>query len=696
MPKQGGGSKVRYQIAALCFAAAVVMLFLAYRFDTRDFLISTPLNQRPGPGYSRVWFDNRDVLAGAIQQGEKLKLERWSGGPSSVETWDVDLGGAAGPAGRPAGTASQPAGLAVPPAGTAAPPSGTGGPEAPKWAVAGDFSRIAWISGSTLYWQPLIIGRIGRSIGVKTASRAIPLPAKNAPLALSILSDESVAVVFADSLLKRWDSSTGTPLGEWRTALVQPDAAAADQNYLAISSDHERRLLLYRFRDAEGWKLEEESSPPEPPYSLILPGPGSMATLSAEGFQIGHKTRNSPGAVRSAAKHLDEVITTGDFNQVAVLPPDEDHYFLAAAAPGSVVSANATQLAVSGPQGTALLRLASETRLTATGKVLSRWAVALLVATLLLSCWILLTDGFRSLLGLLFKQRFRQTQAPTRLPPPPHGLIVACASGESALFAGAGLSAQSGLPLRATFIANILQAASVEEMIPAAACKKLLGIYSRGDAEGALNGLVEAGRRGAIIEHFRAIFARLAIPSRCHEMLARVPFAAALTTNYDFLFQQADAHWAATATSLKSDLAPSFGERSSLIKLYGDLDHSSTLLLSRAEFQSAAADSGETARVRRILETRPMLFVGCSLEALLTDLKILGVAESRAIQHFALAGVSESSWEKYALDLDRHYGIRVLPCTEATVQTELVEFLEKLVCETDKYRHESAMMARTG
>jgi hypothetical protein len=66
------------------------------------------------------------------------------------------------------------------------------------------------------------------------------------------------------------------------------------------------------------------------------------------------------------------------------------------------------------------------------------------------------------------------------------------------------------------------------------------------------------------------------------------------------------------------------------------------------------------------------------------------------MQHFALAGVSENSWERHALDLDRRYGIRVLPCTEATVQTALVEFLEKLAYETDKYRHESATMAKTG
>lgn len=669
MPKPGGGSKVRYQIAALCFAAAVVMLFLAYRFDTRDFLISTPLHQRPGPEYSRMWFDNRDVLAGAIQQGAKLKLERWSGEPSRVETWDADL----------AGTSSQPSGTAV--------------PGDPKWAVAGDFSRIAWISGSTLYWQPLISGR---SIGAKTASHAIPLPAKSSALALSVLSDESVAVVFADSLVKRWDSSTGTALAEWRTPLLQPDQAAADQDYLAISSDHERRLLLYRFREAEGWKLEEESAPPDPPYSLFLPGPGAMATLSAEGFQIGHKTRNSPGAVRSAAKRLDEVITTGDFDHVAVLPPEEEHYSLAPAAPGSLVAANSAQLAVSGPQGTAVFLLASEKRLTATGKQLSRWAVGLLAATLLLSCWILLTDGIKSLLGLVFKQRLRQAQAPTKFPPPPHGLIAACASGESALFAGAGLSAQSGLPVRATFIANILQATSVEGVIPSAVYKKLLGVYSGGDVEGALNGLVEAGRRGAIVEHFRATFARMAMPSRCHEMLARVPFAAALTTNYDFLLEQAGAHWAATATTLKSDLAPSFGDRSSLIKLYGDMDHPATLLLSRAEFQVGVAGSGEAARVRKILETRPMLFVGCSLEALLADLKILGVKESRAMQHFALAGVSEKSWQRYALELDRRHGIRVLACTEATVQTALVEFLETLVCDTEKYRHESAPVAKTG
>jgi hypothetical protein len=214
--------------------------------------------------------------------------------------------------------------------------------------------------------------------------------------------------------------------------------------------------------------------------------------------------------------------------------------------------------------------------------------------------------------------------------------------------------------------------------------------------EGALNGLVEAGRRGAMIEHFRAIFARLVMPSRCHEMLARVPFAAALTTNYDFLFQQADAHWAVAATTLKSDLAPSFGDRSSLLKLYGDMDHASTLLLSRAEFIAGVAASAETTRVRRVFATRPVLFVGCSLEGLLADLKILGVAESPGQNHYALVAVSDTSWHKLAEELEHRYGIEVLACDAAAAQTALVEFLEKLVYETEKYRKESESVAKTG
>ncbi len=130
-------------------------------------------------------------------------------------------------------------------------------------------------------------------------------------------------------------------------------------------------MMLYRYRTGEDWTLVEESPAPEPPFRLIIPAQGMMATLTLGGLWTEGRTKNSPGAILAAVSHLDNLIVTGDFDKVLVLPREGDRYPIADAAPGSLVAASRTQIAVSGPSGTALLNLGTESRVTATGRSLS-------------------------------------------------------------------------------------------------------------------------------------------------------------------------------------------------------------------------------------------------------------------------------------------------------------------------------------
>jgi hypothetical protein len=636
----GRKPKLRYRIAAVCAIAGIVLTFAALRFRTKDYLKLTQIEQRSGPAYSRLWFDGQNVLAGAVQQGTKLSVDRWAAG--GAQSWNAELGAS----------------------------------EA-KWAVAPDFSRIAWIAASRVYWQNL---SRGAHIEAKNATGSARLPKGPDVLALNMLSDGSVAIVLSDATVRRWDA-TGKSLPDWRTALKSADQAVADENYLAISSIPERRMLLYRLGENEDWSLQDQSTPPDPPFQLVIPARGVMATLSAEGLQMGGKTWNSPGAVRSVGSRKDDVIATGEFDQVLVLTSQlekDERYSLAEAAPGSLVAISPTQLAVSGPSGTTLFNVLTEMHLTTTGRQMTVLSLILLLAGVVLACWVLLLDGVQGLAGGVL-HRLRKGTNPRRFPDPTGELIKACAMGQTGLWAGAGLSAQSGLPLRCNFIANLLQATSIEGILSHSVHRKLVAKYTKGDAEGALTGLIAAAPRSDMISYFRAILYRRVAPSRCHKLLAQVPFSSAMTTNYDFLFQQAGSLWAAATATLRGAHPAAFPDRAKFLKLYGDLDDAETLLLSRAEFESALKYSPAKNSIQKILREHPVLFIGCSLDGLLADLDALGVEETRWVKHFALTGVSGNSWQGRAEELKRRFGIEVFACDMDAVQTALVEYLEKLV-----------------
>src|SRR5262249_24865269 len=101
----------------------------------------------------------------------------------------------------------------------------------------------------------------------------------------------------------------------------------------------------------------------------------------------------------------------------------------------------------------------------------------------------------------------RKPEFPVELPDPPIEMVQSIASGRSVLWAGAGLSAQSGFPTRNAFIATVLQAASVDEWVPGARVQRFATMVSRGEGEAALSELVTAASavRGHLIAHYKSI-----------------------------------------------------------------------------------------------------------------------------------------------------------------------------------------------
>lgn len=651
MPRlvEASKSKSRYQLAAASAALGVVVVFIAFRFATQPFLISTPSKASVEEVFEELWFTNQDALVGATRKGTHLRIHRWAGAAESDRTWDLELTGAAADLPRR------------------------------QWATSADLSLVAWMGGDKIHVQ-----RLGAAGDLDGSPVTIALPAERRGLALDILTDGSLAAVFEDATVVRWDDKTGRVLGEQRLSQHTATRAVAQGDYVAIAFLAERQAVLYRFR--ETWTLAETAVLPETDFDVLIPAPGALATLSAGSLRVGGEIRNTPGPVVSVASYRGSLIASGDFERTLVLPPGEEPYELAASPPRSRIAVGRDHLGISGPAGTRLLAMGAENRLTASGRRLAILALAMLGLAALLAMGPFLLHRLLQLFTLFLGGKTRRDGKrllPAKLAPPPPALVAACASGETLLWAGAGLSAQCGLPVRLVFVANLLQTAAVEQWIDGDQVSKMARKLERRDPEDTMDELAALGPEfhGQWLAYLQSVIPRYLTLSRSHELLARIPFQAALTTNYDGLLERMDAAWCQPVLTPQPPRLEEPAGVAFLMKLYGNMAEPQTLLPSRSAFGAAARRSGFDAVLGRLLGSRTLLFVGCSLGALLKDLDALGLPEQSGRPHFAVAGAGGSDWQAHAAELKQRYGVESLLCQEETIATALPEFLDHLVRE---------------
>src|SRR6185436_4501357 len=204
------------------------------------------------------------------------------------------------------------------------------------------------------------------------------------------------------------------------------------------------------------------------------------ATLASGQLRTGTKSRNSPGRFVSAASYKGVILATGDFENIRAFSDYEagqpaDDYDISDVPRGSILATGKEHLAYSNAQGTGVLSLSFGERLTTEGIFSMSLATLATVRASMLVFGGFLLGLLAELVRLLFrKKRTPKTSAmiPQHLPDPPPQLVEFLAGGSGVLWAGAGLSAQSGLPLRHTFAIGLFQIAKIEKWIEAGACDK--------------------------------------------------------------------------------------------------------------------------------------------------------------------------------------------------------------------------------
>ena len=240
-------------------------------------------------------------------------------------------------------------------------------------------------------------------------------------------------------------------------------------------------------------------------------------------------------------------------------------------------------------------------------------------------------------------------------------LIRRFASGNGAVFVGAGLSMAAGLPSWKKLVAplrdTLKDLPSGEEFTP----EQIAGWYE-----------IEAGRP-ALVDHLRKALAQ-GTPSLCHRVLASLPIDLFLTTNFDTLLEQSlpdtdvivnDADFSALDDRTKKQL----------IKVHGDFRDGESIVFTKSDYDHYLENRPAIAdMIRLTLMQRTVLFIGYSFNDrnLTTILSQVGKRLGEMQRPLFTLLLNPNT---YAVrELERRYGVYVVPLTVAPGQDALLHF----------------------
>lgn len=271
-------------------------------------------------------------------------------------------------------------------------------------------------------------------------------------------------------------------------------------------------------------------------------------------------------------------------------------------------------------------------------------------------------------------------------PTPPELLIAACVAGEGVLFAGAGLSARAGFPTWLPLVRGLLDWAIEHNFVDEDWAESRRAAIDRGLVGEVADGIISAleGQEEVLYDHLRSIFTKTVSLPNAHRRLKSIPFCGVLTTNFDNLLEQTYKQQSAPVYTPgdAEQLMEALHKRDFFIlKLYGDLSRTDTMLISPTQFEDAI---GENLPFSQFIETlflsKTLLFIGASLEGIEDYLKGVGLRRQKNPRpHWALVGVGDDrSWLAKAESLERRYGIKIIPYLIGPEHTQVFEFIKKL------------------
>lgn len=657
------------KVLFVCLGLSLAFAAAAATWGIEKWIVARPHSELAGKSYARMWFAPDGRLIGLRTGKDRVAVDLVRVKEFGVDSTEVEL---------------------------AAPAALLRQPEQPLIAVREDATLAAWIEDRSLVCQSL--GPAGAAVPSR-----IDIGRGTAVSVVMALADGGVAVVYADSLVEVWDCESKAKLSEQRLEIEAPTVIKRTWRYFLAATLNPAVAFVYRARGTGDWQAVEKRYGNHPTETLQLSPVGRLMITEEEGLTYGDTSIATPGPIREAVFPGDrEVFVTGEFDGVYRLRGDEDPQKVCDAPPSTrALAAEETLFGFSSAEGTQIHRLEKELHLTTKGKIwagLSLLSISALPLKFLLRlifyAWIL--KLLLALFGRLSKKR-KKLGLPEAIPLP---LRSAAEEGELALFAGSGLSAGSGLPTWRQFADGLLRYAKEQEIVSDDDAKALENMIETGRHNTAVNLIVDnsGDRRPEIERYYRDILLRPVVVSGIHRKIGEIGFRAGVTTNYDYLLEQAQLKFAKNTYSAGNPFLGHASERGwpLLLRLYGDLQSGDPAPLSQEEFvASTAADEEVRKTLNRLLDYKTMIFIGCSVDGLLHDLEKIEVRQASDVLHFALVGVKkDEEWEEGAERLSKQYGIEVLPFNVENPEEELYEFLTRLAeCQAEKEQKAAAASA---
>jgi energy-coupling factor transporter ATP-binding protein EcfA2 len=276
-------------------------------------------------------------------------------------------------------------------------------------------------------------------------------------------------------------------------------------------------------------------------------------------------------------------------------------------------------------------------------------------------------------------------------PSPPQDVVDACLRNECIAFVGSGISARAGLPTWRGFVEGLVEEAVTQGLMSRDAALHQRAAMKVGEINAVADNVTSAfsQKREALLAYYRAACTPAdGVQPAIFAQLRKIPFAGILTTNYDDLLSQANADIGSLQRLTPRDSEQllamlSSGDQRFLLKLYGNLDQSDSVIFSPSDYQDLVRSNVAFSRfIEGLFFSRTMLFLGTSLEGLVDYLGAFRFPSGVPRKHYALIAVSGAGWQAMAQTLKRRYNIEVLPYTVSPAFSELDTFLAELVQQT--------------
>lgn len=382
----------------------------------------------------------------------------------------------------------------------------------------------------------------------------------------------------------------------------------------------------------------------------------------------------------------DRVLAGGAFQDVYLLSQRELPERIATVGSGvNALAVHSDKIAYAGVDGVFLLSHHARLQLNTGGKIAVYICLALLAGLGLILSFDVKTRRKAAMAEEKKSEEPPALRLPAELPP---DLIEACAAGDCVLYAGAGLSAQSGMPIWKNFVHDLLNWAVENGYVDETEANSFHAAVDSGDsdpvADSIISKLKTPEQLASLNSYLRSVFMRSVSPSQAHLLLRQIKFSAVLTTNFDNLLERTyqdlptkpDVYTPKDAERLLTSLTK---RDNFILKLYGTLDDTATVMVAPAQYESAITNNRVFSRfMQTLFFSRTLLFIGASLEGIEAYLRGISLPRDIGRKHYALVDVVGNAWRAKADLLERRYGIKVLAYTPGSDYAELTGFLKRL------------------